>query len=211
MITIAQLKRAMPNARQRAATYLEPLNNAMFEFGILSERRIEFFLANIAHESNDLACVEENLNYSAIGLVKTFPKYFPTLAIATSYARKPQKIANHAYANRMGNGNEESGMGWLHRGAGLIQLTGYDNQKKCADYFSIPVEQVGDWLRTPIGAARSAAWFWQTHGCNELADKNDFDGVCDVINIGRKTAREGDAIGYEDRKAHLKEAQEAIA
>lgn len=211
MITLAQLKRAMPHARQRAAIYLEPLNDAMFEFGIVSERRIEFFLANVAHESGDLSRVEENLNYSAVGLVQTFRKYFPTLESTVGYARKPIKIANRVYANRMGNGDEASGMGWLHRGAGLIQLTGHDNQKECADYFGIPVAQIGDWLRTPVGASRSAAWFWQTRGCNQLADKNDFDGVCDVINIGRKTAKEGDSIGYRDRLAHLKEAEEAIA
>lgn len=210
MVTLAQLRRIMPDARTRAAMYLEPLNNAMFEFGIVSERRVEFFLAQIAHESGDLRYVEENLNYSAVGLVQTFRKYFPTLASAASYARKPVKIANRVYANRMGNGDEASGMGWLHRGAGLIQLTGYDNQKACADYFEISAAQIGDWLRTPEGACRSAAWFWHSRGCNKMADDNDFDAASDVINIGRKTTRIGDSIGYGDRLATLKEAEEAI-
>lgn len=211
MVTLAQLKRIAPGASVKAALYLEPLNNAMFEFGIVSERRVEFFLPQVAHESDDFRCVEENLNYSAVGLMQTFRKYFPTLQAATPYARQPQKIANRVYANRMGNGDEASGMGWLHRGAGLIQLTGHDNQKACADYFKIDIARIGDWLRTPEGACRSAAWFWQMHGCNELADKGDFDGVCDVINIGRKTEKQGDAIGYADRLAHLKVAEKEIA
>lgn len=200
----------MPNAGNNALVYLSPLNYAMAEFDISTENRIRFFLPQIAHESDDLAYVEENLNYSAVGLLKTFRKYFPDIQAATVYARNPQKIANHVYANRMGNGDEKSGMGWLHRGAGLIQLTGHDNQKACADYFKIQVEQVGSWLRTPEGACRSAAWFWKTHGCNELADKNDFDGVSDVINIGRKTEKYGDSIGFADRLSNLHDTQGVV-
>lgn len=73
--------------------------------------------------------IKENLNYSAQGLQRTFPKYF-TPPQATAYARQPERIANRAYANRMGNGNEASGDGWLYRGRGLVQITGKDNYKK---------------------------------------------------------------------------------
>ena len=102
---------------------------------------------------------------------------------------------------REGDVQWASGDGWLFRGAGLISLTFRDNHAKCGRYFGIPVEKVGEWLRTPEGACRSAAWFWKTHGCNELADKDDIDGVSDAINLGHQTDKYGDAIGFADRLA----------
>jgi putative chitinase len=200
----------MPASGPVSAAFTPPLNAAMREFDITTERRVEFFMAQIAVESGQLRSLQEGLNYSAEGLMKTWPRRFPTKAIADAYAHRPQAIANKVYANRGGNGDEASGDGWRHRGAGLIGLTFRDNQKKCADYFGIDVADVGDWLRTPEGACRSAAWFWREHGCNVLADMGDFDGVSDAINIGHQTAAEGDAIGYADRLAFLAAAQEAI-
>ena len=72
---------------------------------------------------------EENLNYSAQGLVSTFSKYFPTLEIANQYAHQPERIANTVYAKRLGNGSEASGDGWTYRGQGLKQLTGKSNHE----------------------------------------------------------------------------------
>jgi putative chitinase len=210
LIRLDQITAIMPGAAAVAAAYFAPLNGAMTEFSINAERRIEMFLAEIAVESGQLRAVQEGLNYSAEGLVKTWPRRFPTLAAAAPYAHRPEAIANKVYANRGGNGNEASGDGWRHRGAGLIGLTFHDNQAKCAAYFGIDVRAVGDWLRTPEGACRSAAWFWKTHGCNELADKGDFDGVSDAINLGHQTEAEGDAIGYRDRLAFLTVAERVI-
>lgn len=93
-------------------------------------RWLAYMLATVFHEADNTMCaISENLNYSASGLRATFPKYF-TAAQAASYARQPQRIANHAYANRMGNGNEASGDGWKYRGRGLVQITGHDNYAK---------------------------------------------------------------------------------
>lgn len=211
MITLDQLNAAMPHAGARAAQYLPFLNAAMDAFDINTPARIQMFLANVAHESGDLLAIEENLNYSALGLCKTWPARFPNLDAAAPYNRTPIKIANKVYANRGGNGNEASGDGWTHRGAGLIQLTFHDNQKLCADYFGIDVRAIGSWLRTPEGASKSAAWFWAGHGCNAYADKGDFDGACDVINLGKKTERMGDAIGFADRLARYQTIQTAVA
>jgi len=211
LVTLEQLVAIMPGARAVAAEFIEPLNNAMMEFAIVNERRVEMFLAQIAHESGQLLKMQEGLFYSAEGLMKTWPSRFPNRAIADVYARRPQLIANKVYANRMGNGDEASGDGWLYRGAGLIGLTGKNNHQQCADHFGINVRAVGDWLRTPEGACRAAAWFWHRAGCNERADLGDFDGVSDLINIGRKTAAEGDAIGYDDRLAYHTKAEKVIA
>lgn len=93
-------------------------------------RWLAYMLATVFHEADNTMCaISENLNYSAAGLRATFPKYF-TASQAASYARQPQRIADRAYANRMGNGSEASGDGWKYRGRGLVQITGHDNYAK---------------------------------------------------------------------------------
>ena len=96
----------------------------------LDRRWVAYMLATAYHETGKaMLPVEENLNYSAAGLLKTFPKYF-NVADAKEYARNPERIANRAYANRMGNGGEATGDGWRFRGRGLVQITGRRNYRK---------------------------------------------------------------------------------
>lgn len=206
MITLKQLLEIMPLAKGRADPFIGPLNSAMAEFGINTPERQAAFLAQIAHESEQLSCLSENLDYSAEGLATTWPHLFaakssngvplryrssgefaPNIDARTLH-RRPQAIANFVYANRLGNGAASTGDGWLYRGAGLIQLTGKDNQHACAERFGVDSAAVGDWLRTPVGACKSAAWFWQQHGCNELADAGDFDAITRKINGGQNGA-----------------------
>ncbi|TIX88635.1 hypothetical protein [Rhizobium sp. P44RR-XXIV] len=93
-------------------------------------RWLAYMLATVYHETGGTMCaVSENLNYSVAGLQATFPKYF-TAAQAAVCARQPPRIANRAYANRMGNRDEASGDGWRYRGRGLVQITGRDNYAK---------------------------------------------------------------------------------
>ena len=117
-----------------AAKHLDQLNEAMGKHGIVTALRIAHFLSQIVHESAHMKAVVENLNYSADGLRRTFPGYFKTPAIAQAYARKPEKIANRVYGDRMGNGPESSGDGFRYRGRGLVQLTGKSNYKAFSDW-----------------------------------------------------------------------------
>jgi len=103
----------------------ESLKAAAKYFQLTNEQAAHFF-GQCYHESCGFRIFKENLNYSAKGLLKTFPKYF-SVKSAKEYARNPEKIANYVYANRMGNGDEESGDGWTYRGRGVIQLTGKTN------------------------------------------------------------------------------------
>ena len=91
------------------------------------------FLAQCAHESAGFTRFHENLNYSAQGLMRTWPSRFPNLEAAAPYARNAEKTANHVYSNRLGNGNEASGDGWRYNGRGCIQLTGRENYRKATD------------------------------------------------------------------------------
>lgn len=207
MLDIAKLKMIMPGTT-RGAVFIGPLVKAMEEFGILGREQQARFLANAGHETGGLSVFEENLNYSAERLPKVWPKRFPTPASTVGYARNPVVLANKVYANRMGNGDEKSGDGWRFRGAGMLQLTGRDNQTACGRYFGIPPEQIGDWLRTPAGAARSAAWFYTENGLHHV---DTFDHVCDRINLGRETDKVGDSIGWADRLAMYERALKALA
>lgn len=182
--------------------YVEPLNAALEHFQINNPARIAMFMAQVGHESGGLVHVEENLNYRADRLPVVFPRYFRDVD-PNAYAKNPEKIANRVYANRMGNGPESSGDGYRYRGRGLIQLTGHDNYAHFAHDMGISVEDAVHYLSTPEGAAMSAAWFWATHGLNEIADRHDVVMATKRIN--------GGTIGLADRQAHYQEALHIFA
>lgn len=182
-ITLEQLKLCVPLCKN-PEELLPHLNHYMINEGIITPLRKAHFLAQVAHESGNLNVFSENLNYSAEGLQKVFKKYFPDSALAWKYARQPQAIANRVYANRMGNGPESSGDGWKYRGAGLIQLTGRNNQEAFAKATGKPLEGIGDYLRSSEGAVHSAVWFWSVNGLNKLADANDLYAITKRINGG---------------------------
>jgi putative chitinase len=164
------------------------------KYAIDTPLRVAHFLAQTAHESGGFNHFVENLNYSAEGLKNTFAKYFRQVN-AADYARKPEKIANHVYANRMGNGDEASGDGWKFRGRGLIQLTGRDNYTAFSKESGQDAVENPDYLATPTGAAASAAWFWQQRGINAPADADNIVKVTQLIN--------GGTIGLDDRQRLL--------
>lgn len=210
-ITLNDLCAIIPGAKPtQLASWVLPLGAAMKRFDITSLRSRQMFLATVIEESGGLQRLEEGMNYSAEALCRTWPTRFKTLAQAQPYHRKPVAIANKIYALRMGNGDEASGDGWRHRGAGLIQLTGRANHAACAHYFGKKTADMPTWLRTIEGATLSAAWYWTSRGCQVFAEHDDFDGVCDIVNIGRKTTPEGDAIGFMNRLAHLRRIKTII-
>lgn len=175
--------------------YIEPINTVANHYDLFENpRRIAGFLAQIAHESGGFNFTKENLNYSAEGLRKIFPKYFPTDEMAKQYARQPEKIANRVYANRMKNGDEASGDGFKFRGRGLIQLTGRDNYTRFSESLDLPLDETIAYLETPNGAVASAGWFWDTNKLNQWCDKDDFVTLTKRIN--------GGTIGLADRKHH---------
>jgi putative chitinase len=171
------------------------------DYDIDTVERVAAFLAQTAHESGGYRAIKENLNYKAPTLRKIFGKYFPDDAIANHYASLPNKqeaIANRVYANRMGNGPEESGDGYKYCGRGLIQLTGKDNYTRYAQSLEISVEEASEHLTTFEGCVQSAAWFWEANNFNQWADKGDMLTLTKRIN--------GGTIGLEDRIKHYNHA-----
>lgn len=181
-------------------TVIAQIPNVMQNFGVNTPLRLAHFLAQCGHESGGFRLTQENLNYSAKGLMGIFKKYFPTQALADAYARKPEKIANRVYGGRMGNGAEASGEGFKFRGRGYIQLTGKSNYAA----FDLAVED--DILANPDlvstkHALASAAWFWKKNGLNLIADTGSSAEV--VTKITKRV--NGGTIGLPDRIRHFKE------
>ena len=166
----------------------------------LSPNRAAHFFAQTAHESGNFKAFSENLNYGWKGLRSIFDKYFQTNAIAKAYERQPQRIANRAYANRMGNDDEASGEGFAFRGRGALQLTGKFNYKAFADYIGRPdIMDNPDLVATEL-AFESALWFF---------DKNKLWGICDqgvndaaILALTKRI--NGGTHGLDDRKLKTK-------
>ena len=191
-----------------ASQWLEPVRAACKEFGIDTELRIAAFLSQCAHETGGFKVLQENLNYSSDGMAAIWPSRFAVLGadgkpvkvngknqpnkFALALHRKPEAIANVAYANRMGNGPVESGDGWKHRGMGLKQLTGKDNHRRCGQALGIDLVANPELLLQPDTAARSAGWFWSTNKLSPFADRGDVEGLTRKVN--------GGLIGIDDRK-----------
>lgn len=185
------------------ADLFKALEQVLPKYEINTVNRVAAFLAQCGHESADFTVLKENLNYSAEGLSKVFPKRFPTVESAQPYNRNPEKIANKIYSDRMGNGPEASGDGYKYRGRGAIQLTGKENYTKFAQSIGKSLDEAVAYTETLAGAIESACWFWSVNKLNALADAKDIVGLTKRIN--------GGTIGLEDRKKHFEHNLSVLA
>jgi putative chitinase len=173
--------------------WLEPLLETFEKYDISTPKRQAYFIGQCMHESGGFKQLKENLNYSAKGLMATWPSRFPDIDTAEKFERNPEKIANKVYAGRMGN--TEDGDGAKYIGRGLIQLTGKENYANCGNAIGVDLVANPDLLATPKYAALSAGWFWNRKGLNAFADADDIDTITKRIN--------GGLIGLNDRKAKV--------
>ncbi|MFW6219700.1 MAG: glycoside hydrolase family 19 protein [bacterium] len=180
LITEEQFKKLFPRAD---ISFVSVLNQTLRKNNIDTLERVASFLAQTGHESAMYTVFSENLNYSRKALLKVFPKHFNEDNV-DEYTRNPEKIANRAYRNRMGNGDEASGDGWKYRGRGLIQLTGKNNYIAFAKSINKSLEDVIEYINTFEGRVESAIWYWNTNNLNNFADNYDIRGQTRVINGG---------------------------
>ena len=183
-------------------SWLLPLNETFERFNINTPLRKACFIGQCAHESGHFKFLEENLNYKADSLMRVWPKRF-NHALAQECAHNPEKIANVVYADRMGNGDSESGDGYAYRGRGLIQLTGKVNYDAFGNAMGLDVLENPDYLATPEGACLSAGWFWEHHGLNELADQNELEQMTKRIN--------GGTLGLQERATLMQQALDVLS
>ncbi len=205
LLTPDRLRAFLPSLADPAA-WVAALSPACVRFEIDTPGRLAAFLAQVAHESGELHRLVEQLNYTAARLMVVWPSRFPTLASAQPYEHQPEKLANHVYANRNGNGDEASGDGWTYRGRGLFQLTGRLNYRTAGTRIQLPLEQEPNRVAEPAIAAMTAGSFWSARSLNRLADmntENAFDEISQRINGGTQ--------GLAERRAYWIRAKEALA
>ena len=91
-------------------------------------------------------------------------------ALASDYLNDPEKLGNYVYANRNGNGDSESGDGYLFRGRGIFQLTGRDNYTAFQTFYNArnTTQLTLTTDPSPVAtnqsiAVMSAMWFFNTN------------------------------------------------
>lgn len=206
MLTVSQFQQIFPSAKT-ANTYVPLLNELLPQYGVTTKHEIAAFLSQVGHESGSFNRMVEGLNYSAHGLAATWPKRYSTgnkvtvngkkvpepNTLALSLHRRPEAIANNVYANRLGNGNEQSGDGWLYRGRGLLQNTGKHNYTVCTKKTGIDFVNHPELMELPRNALISALCFWDTNNLDLLDDRiSDTEKLTEAVNGGRN--------GLEERK-----------
>ncbi|MCR9031277.1 glycoside hydrolase family 19 protein [Citrobacter amalonaticus] len=213
LLTKTQFQQAAGISSLIAERWLVPFCQAAAEFQINTPLRLAAFIAQVGHESAGFSHLSESLYYKdAERIARMFRTGFDNnkngviepaeIEFARAYTRNPEKLANRAYAGRGGNGNEASGDGWRYRGRGPIQITFHDNYQLCGKALGLDLLANPDLLLEFVHGARSAAWFWSTNGCNELADKGAFLSITRRINPP--------AEGQADREARYKKAKAAL-
>ena len=203
MLTAEQFSELFPNCKDPEG-WVDAMNEVFPEYEINTPQRIAAFIAQCGHESGGWRTFSENLNYSAKALDAVFGKYFVRAGRdAEEYHRQPEKIANVVYANRMDNGDTESGDGWRYRGRGPIQLTGKANYTAFSEDMDVDALDNPDIVSEDKEVAlKSAIWFWNKNGLNRYADEGDIKTMTKRIN--------GGYIGLEDRIHHWEEALHAM-
>ena len=198
MITELQLKQIAPKCKDTKELVVA-LNTLLPKYNITTPLRIAHFLAQYACETQGFTKFIENTNYTSIErLMTVFPKYFKSKVQAACYVGKPQEIASRVYADRYGNGSEETGDGFRYRGRGLCHLTFKSN------YYQFSLEANVDCLRHPEileelhYAVMVGCWYWNKHKLNALADKNTDEAFIQITK-----SINGGTNGLVDRKAYL--------
>lgn len=195
LVSKERFNKVFPNA---ASGMYEAIDKQIAIAGCISKPQQAMFLAQYGHETRGFTRFSESMNYSVDGLIETFRKYFtPAQAQKYGYIKNKagvviqkadqESIANIAYANRMGNGNQASGDGWKYRGRGLPHLTGKENYGKFQQWLGKNIQP--EELSTNLDLAiKAGVWYWLVNG---LASLDSVQKVTVRVNGGTN--------GLEDR------------
>lgn len=201
MIKVQDFIELFPKCKE-PEEWIFAMEKVLYEYDIDTTKRIAAFITQCGHESGGWRVFSENLNYSAKALNIVFPKYFKRAGRdSEQYHRKPEAIANVVYANRMGNGDIDSGDGWKYRGRGPIQLTGKDNYMQFSKDMCVNVSDPSIVSDDKEIAILSAVWFWNKNNLNDLADMQDIKRMTRKINGGYNGLEE--RIMYYERAMNI--------
>lgn len=175
----------------------------MEDLGITDKLFFCHLMGQMAHESGLYTNFRENMNYNAPGLLNVFNKYYAgNPGLADRHARNPVAVANHVYANRMGNGGEASGDGYKYRGAFGLQLTGKANFMRFFKYAGLPLDTDPNSLANMPRMYFLAGKFWfEDNGADKLCKSTESGCILDVskkVNLGSE---------HSPRKPHALESR----
>lgn len=203
MLTVETLRRLWPRADESLCAGIVETAAAVFaKYGIDTPSIVAIFMAQISHECGAGRELVENLNYSAKGLVRTWPHRFRSISEALPYAHHPREIANKVYDGRMGN-RPGSDDGWLFRGRGGTNCTGHDGYYKLALKMAIDLLSDPDKVNAPSIFLECAVVDFILCGCLPYARQGNFRMVTLRLN--------GGLIGLAEREQWLKRWQVALA
>lgn len=191
-MNLTQFQKAAGISAELAVRWFPHIDQAMKEFGIAAPLDQAMFIAQMGHESGGFTRLVESLNYAAENLVPTFGSHRITAQQAAALGRtatqpaNQKAIANLVYGGAWGKknlGNQVAGDGWKYRGRGLKQITGLSNYRNCGKALGLDLVTSPEMLEQDSYAARSAAWFYVSHGC--LLYSGDIERVTLIINGAR--------------------------
>jgi putative chitinase len=197
--TVAAVTPSMSPADR--AAWVAALVPAMRAGGLLSVDRAAMFIGQCAEETGGFRATEESLFYATAGRIcAVWPSRFATVAQAAPYVGQPQKLANHVYALRGGNGPETSGDGWAFRGGGLLQVTFRDAYTQLGKAVGKTPEGCADWVRnTKDGSATASVWAWHKLSASRYADAWNIPAVSGLLNTGNARSPLGAIVNYQAR------------
>ena len=164
------------------------------KYGLTTPLTVAHAMAQFSHECGAGLEMVENLNYSAQGLMNTWPTRYDEDR-ANRYAHNPRMIADLSYGGRMGNDPPPSDDGWNYRGRGLSQCTGKEGYQKLATATGLDLINNPDYLSDPDHALECGVADFVLCGCLPHAVADDVVGVTRALN--------GGTIGLQQRIAWL--------
>jgi putative chitinase len=170
-------------------------------YGLTSDLLVAHAMAQFSHECGAGNEVVENLNYSAQGLINTWPRRF-NASTATAFAHNQQKIANEVYNGRMGNrtGTDD---GWNFRGRGGSQVTGREGYSKLGQKVGLDLIVDPELVNDPKHFLECAVADFTICNCLPFAINDDVSGVTYHLN--------GGYIGLSDRTVWLTRWKAALS
>lgn len=199
-LTDAQMRQCVlaAGASQKVNAQLiaEAMQEACIKFGITTRLQLAHLLAHLGHESVGFSRTVENMIYSQQRLVEVFG-HRVSWAQAHEIAGDEFATAETVYGMRADLGNVNEGDGFLFRGHFFIQLTGRSNHQKCANYFSISVEELLKTVNTLAWNCEVSCWY-----CTEF--RKGFRIAAEANNLVQSTqAVNGGQTGFSDRQQRL--------
>lgn len=147
------------------------LSKNMQGYNITTPLREAHFLAQAGYESLNFTRMVEFMGYSPQRAAAVFKSKFRSTAEAAKYTTSPELLANYVYANRFGNGDVQSGDGWLYRGRGFIPITFHDNYLVVGMLLKVNLLKKPEILESLPYAVCSACAWWQYKKLNLIADE----------------------------------------